>query len=197
MKRSTIFLSAVSLCGGTPTLTGWNTGWNTNNDFIENEIENKHAEFGLNNVQSQYTLGNSQYQQLQNQYVPNTNTQSQQYSQSCSASQCTNHEQRLLLIEAKLRLLERTIEGRSGLIVLQENENDRSHQWEINPECETVRIISVMLNLDDFDKININDKEYSGCMAVDQAVNGLFKVGFISDGRVTKSAFVLAWACVV
>ena len=108
MKISTIFLSTLSLCAATPTLT---------KELVENEIENKDATFGsrvpygstagAHPVQSQYTLGNPQYQQPQNQYVPNANTQSQQYNNngqysqsSCSASQCSNHEQRLLLLEA-------------------------------------------------------------------------------------------------
>lgn len=107
MKLSTIFLSTLGLCIATPTLS---------KELVENDIENKEAILrsvaGSNGAQFKY----AQYQP-QNQYATNTNrasnpqsqytnnrqpqyTNNGQYSQSCSASQCSNHEQRLLLLEA-------------------------------------------------------------------------------------------------
>ena len=86
--------------------------------------------------------------------------------------------------------------ARSGIIELHNYENDHDHEWEVKSECEKVRIVSITFDTEGgFDHVTIGDQKYSGCMNIDQVVDGTFTVGFSSDGSITKSGFVLGWTC--
>ena len=91
--------------------------------------------------------------------------------------------------------------GTSGSIGLFEYENNHRQEWNINSECEQVKIISTHFQTERPYVVTIEGMRYSGNgTVVNQIVGGSFSVIFTSDRMVqhlttSELGFVLEWSC--
>ena len=87
--------------------------------------------------------------------------------------------------------------GKSGIIELKNYLNNENRQWDVNADCDEVRIISTQFETEECcDHVTIAISQYSGeSIVVNHTVGSSFSVKFTSDGSVTHNGFVLEWSC--
>ena len=74
--------------------------------------------------------------------------------------------------------------------------------WQVNSNCETVHIISTFFktqttykSIGYYDKVTIDEIEYSGEQKVNQIVRSLFTIHFKSTAFGEDEGFILNWTC--
>ena len=86
--------------------------------------------------------------------------------------------------------------GTSGVIELNNYENDHDQVWVVHSECESVHITSTQFATEGCcDHLTIDDELYSGTGEISQIVGSSFTVSFSSDYSVTNTGFTLLWSC--
>ena len=81
--------------------------------------------------------------------------------------------------------------------------NNEDISWPINSDCQIVHIWSSLFKVSDmkahffapFDKVTIDEMEYTGHRNVNQIVSANFTVYFYSSSSHTDDGFVLNWSC--
>ena len=76
--------------------------------------------------------------------------------------------------------------------------NDEHLNWDVDVECDKVRITSTIFNTEECcDFVIIDKSAYSGTARIDQIIEKRrFKVSFNSDSTETRKGFSLTWSCV-
>ena len=84
-----------------------------------------------------------------------------------------------------------------GEIGLSNYGNNESHEWQINAECDTVKVKSSHFDIEqDFDFLIIDGTKYTGKTPIKQTVEKKsFVVSFTSDHNNTNLGFSLQWKC--
>ena len=68
--------------------------------------------------------------------------------------------------------------------------------WEIESNCESVRLISESFHIETFDDfLYINDEYFTGMVIINKILPNIFTLRFTSDGSGNAPGFKLKWEC--